>query len=118
MSVDAVWTTPSVIGTLLIAPAMRIDDPEIQGIVIGAEARGCKGSFMSGALPSEGSRELRIVTTCQLPGQPMRTIYYFGVSRPKGGLYLFTTATTSDGSREDAEQVDATIRTATYRSIK
>lgn len=117
LSVDAVWTTPSVVGTLLIAPALRVDDAEIQGIVIGSEARACKGGFMSGALPSEGARELRIITTCQPAGQAARTTYYFLVSRPKGGLYLFTTATTENGSREDVEQADTDVRTAAYRSV-
>jgi hypothetical protein len=117
MSVDAVWTSPSIVGTLLIAPAMRVDDPEVQGIVIGTEARTCKGGFMSGALPSDGASGLRIITTCQPTGQPQRSTYYFLVPRPKGGLYLFTTATTSNGGREDAERIDSDIRTATYRSI-
>lgn len=117
MSVDAVWTAHAVIGTLLIAPKMRVDDPEIQGIVIGSEARFCKGGFMSGALPSDGSRELRIMTTCQPQGQAAKTTYYFAVGRPKGGLYLFTTATTPSGNRDDAEQADANIRTATLRTV-
>jgi hypothetical protein len=117
LSVDAVWITPSVVGTLLIAPGMRVDDPEIQGIVIGTEARLCKGGFMSGALPSDGARELRIITTCQPTGQPQRTSYFFLVSRPKGGLYLFTTATTGSGAREDVERADSDIRTAAYRSV-
>jgi hypothetical protein len=117
MSVDAIWTTPSVVGTLMILPSTRVDNPEIQGILIGIEARACKGGFVSGALPSEGAREHRIVTTCQPAGQPQRTTYFFALTRPKGGSYLFTTATSSDGGREDVERADANIRTASYRAI-
>lgn len=116
MSVHAAWTAPSVVGTLLIIPVRRVDDPEIPGIVIGTNALGCKGAFMSGSLPSDGTREVRITTTCQPSGQPLTTSYYFGIPRPKGGLYLFTTTTTRDGRREDAEQTDEIIRKATYRA--
>ena len=31
MSVHAVWAAPSVVGTLLIIPERRVDDPEIPG---------------------------------------------------------------------------------------
>lgn len=116
-SAHAVWTAPSVVGMLLIIPLRRIDDPEIPGLVTGINAMGCKGAFMSGSLPSNGSRTVRVTTTCQPPGQPMTTSYYFGIPRPRGGLYLFITQTTQDGGREDAERADEMIRQATYRTV-
>lgn len=116
MSVHAVWTAPSVVGTLLIIPGRRVNDPEIPGLVTGLNAMECKGAFMSGSLPSDGTRAVRVTTTCQPPGQPLSTSYYFGIPRPKGGIYLFTTTTTQDGGREDAERADEMIRQATYRA--
>jgi hypothetical protein len=116
-SAHAVWTAPSVVGMLLIIPLRRIDDPEIPGLVTGINAMGCKGAFMSGSLPSNGSRTVRVTTTCQPPGQPMTTSYYFGIPRPRGGLYLFITQTTRDGGREDVERADEMIRQATYRTV-
>ncbi|MBX9773547.1 MAG: hypothetical protein K2Y71_03955 [Xanthobacteraceae bacterium] len=83
----------------------------------GLNAMECKGAFMSGSLPSDGTRAVRVTTTCQPPGQPLSTSYYFGVPRPKGGLYLFTTTTTRDGGREDAERADDGIREATLRTV-
>jgi hypothetical protein len=90
-SAHAAWTAPSVVGTLLIIPVRRVDDPEIPGLVTGVNASGCKGAFMSASLPSDGKREVRVTTTCQPSGQPLSTSYYFGIPRPRGGLYLFRT---------------------------
>jgi hypothetical protein len=115
-SAHAAWSAPSVVGSLLIIPARRVDDPEIRGLVTGINATGCKGAFMSASLPSDG-RVVRVTTTCQLQGQPLRTSYYFGIPRPRGGLYLFITDTTRDGGREDVERADEMIRQASLRTV-
>jgi hypothetical protein len=117
MGAHAFWTGPSVVGSLLIIPVRRVDDPEIPGLVTGINAMGCKGAFMSGSIPSDGAREVRVTTTCQPSGQPLSTTYYFGIPRPRGGLYLFATRTRQDGNREDAERADEMIRQATYRTV-
>jgi len=80
----AFWTAPSALGTLLIIPHRRIDDPEIPGFVTGVNAMGCKGAFMSGSLPAADSRVVRVTTTCQRPREALSTSYYFGVPRPRG----------------------------------
>ena len=113
----AYWTAPSARGILLIIPQRRIDDPEIPGAVIGINATGCKGAFMSGSLPVADTRTIRVTTTCQPPGQSLTTSYYFGIPRPRGGIYLFTTRTSQNGSREDVERADDLIRQATYRTV-
>jgi hypothetical protein len=117
-SVHALWTAPSVVGSLLIIPTRRIDDPEIPGIMVGVNAYTCNGAFMSGSLPATATREVRVTTTCQPPGGRVATSYYFGVPRPRGGLYLFATKTNDAGVREDAERTDEILRNATYRSVK
>jgi hypothetical protein len=116
MGAHAFWKAPSVLGSLLIIPTRRVDDPEIPGLVVGVNAMGCKGAFMSGSLPSDGTRGVRVTTTCQPQGEPLATSYYFGIPRPRGGVYLFTTRTTGNGSRDDAEQADEVIRKASYRA--
>jgi hypothetical protein len=115
-SAHAAWTAPSVVGSLLIIPVRRVDDPEIPGLVTGINATGCKGAFMSASLPSDG-RVVRVTTTCQPQGQPLRTSYYFGIPRPRGGLYLFITDAASDGGREDVERADEMIRQASLRTV-
>ena len=113
----AFWTAPSALGTLLIIPHRRIDDPEIPGFVTGVNAMGCKGAFMSGSLPAADTRVVRVTTTCQRPGEALATSYYFGTPRPRGGLYLFMTRTNRDGGREDVERADDLIRQATHRTV-
>jgi hypothetical protein len=113
----AFWTAPSALGTLLIIPHRRIDDREIPGFVTGVNASGCSGAFMSASLPVADTRTIRVTTTCQRPGEALSTSYYFGVPRPRGGIYLFTTRTTRDGGREDVERADDLIRQATYRTV-
>jgi hypothetical protein len=113
----AFWTAPSILGTLLIIPHRRIDDREIPGLVTGVNATGCSGAFMSGSLPVADTRTIRITTTCQRSGEALSTSYYFGVPRPRGGVYLFTTRTNRDGSRDDVERADDLIRQASYRSV-
>lgn len=117
MGAHAFWTSPSVIGSLLIIPSRRVNDPEIPGLVTGINAMGCKGAFMSGSLPSDGARAVRVTTTCQPSGQPLVTSYYFGIARPRGGVYLFSTRTNRDGNREDAERADEGIREVTLRTV-
>jgi hypothetical protein len=113
----AFWTAPSALGTLLVIPHRRIDDPEIPGFVTGVNAMGCKGAFMSASLPATDARVVRATTTCQRPGEALSTSYYFGVPRPRGGIYLFTTRTNQDGGREDVERADDLIRQATFRTV-
>ncbi len=113
----AFWTAPSALGTLLIIPHRRIDDPEIPGFVTGVNAMGCKGAFMSASLPAADARVVRVTTTCQRPGEALSTSYYFGIPRPRGGIYLFTTRTSQNGGREDVERADDLIRQATHRTV-
>lgn len=117
MGAHAYWKAPSILGSLLIIPTRRLDDPEIPGLVVGVNALRCNGAFMSGSLPSDGTRDVRVTTTCQRPGQPLATSYYFGIPRPRGGLYLFSTRTSGDGGREDAERTDEMIRKASYQMV-
>jgi hypothetical protein len=79
----AFWTAPSALGTLLIIPHRRIDDPEIPGFVTGINATECKGAFMSASLPVADTRAIRVTTTCQRAGEAQSTSYYFGVPRAR-----------------------------------
>jgi hypothetical protein len=118
LGADAVWNSGNVIGTIRILENVRIDDPKITGAVIGHSAKSCKGAFLSGSLPEaedEGKRSLRIFTTCQ-HNLNTTTVYYFGVPRPKSGIYLF--ATISAGPPEQVKETDSGLRTAAYRLVK
>src|SRR5262249_3568178 len=80
--------------------------------VIGGDAKDCKESFMSGAVPSEGKDMVRVFTTCQV-GLRTLTRYYLGFPRPNGGAYVMSTASTGDA--KPVKDADSDIRTAVFK---
>jgi GAF domain len=115
---DAVWTAGELMGTIKIAENVKLDDPEIPRVLIGEDAKSCnKGAFLSGSLPDSDDREmLRIFTSCQREKKNL-TVYYLAVSRPKGGIYLFTTM--SDGGPQEAvKEADSGLRKAVFKAVR
>jgi hypothetical protein len=112
---DAIWTAGALVGTIKIVEGVKLDNPGIPGTIIGDDAKGCKGAFLSGSLPdSDGKAMLRIFTSCQ--SEKTLTAYYLAVPRPKGGIYLFTTL--SDGPQEAVKEADSGLRTAVFKAVR
>jgi hypothetical protein len=116
LKVDAVWTSDTLVGKIVIADGLRLDDPNIPSTLIGEDAKSCKGAFLSGSLPeSDGKAMLRIFTSCQMEKQNS-TVYYLAVPRPKGGIYVF--ATISNGSQEEVKEADSGLRNAVFKVVR
>jgi hypothetical protein len=114
---DARWIMPGEgIGVVQVRPDMT---PEVQlslgRVLIGEDARSCKGTFMSATLPAdEKAGSGRVFTTCD-DGKRILTSYYFTMPRRAGGAYVV--ATTSYEARAAAprsKEIDATFRHAAY----
>ena len=89
-------------------------------MVIGGEAKGCKGMFFSGSIPDDGKEQmLRVFTTCQVK-ETSATIYYLAVPRKAGGIYILRTMTAAGASAEaekPAKEADAGIRKAVFTAV-
>jgi hypothetical protein len=116
LKVDAIWTSDTLLGKIVIAEGLKLDDPNIPSTLIGEDAKRCKGAFLSGSLPeSDGKAMLRIFTSCQAE-KKSSTTYYLAVSRPKGGIYVF--ATISNGSQEEVKEADSGLRNAVFKVVR
>jgi hypothetical protein len=114
---DAVWAVPSnqLTGTIKIFDTINLNDPSIPSVLIGRDAKDCKGAFLSGSLPeSDGKAILRIFTSCQEEKDSI-TVYYLAVPRPKGGIYLFTTM--ANNMQEAVKETDSDLRQAVFKVI-
>jgi hypothetical protein len=113
---DAVWRAGDTLGTVRVLPASITDNVKnFSGLLIGSDARNCKGAFASGALPAEGNESIvRVFTSCKT-GDLTYTIYYLALTRKQGGYYLF--ATGAAGSEQPAKEADASIRQAVLNAI-
>ena len=114
LKADAVWVAPDVMGTInIMAGAAHKDLDNIRAMVIGSEAKGCKGMFFSGSIPDDGKEQLiRVFTTCQ-EKDDSATIYTLAVPRKAGGIYILRTMTAAGataGSEKPAKEADADIR--------
>jgi hypothetical protein len=87
---------------------------EIAPSVIGELAKGCKGKFLSGAMPGEGDAAARAFTACESGGQ-LETTYLLTTRRPQGGYYVFSTF--ASGSEAPAKEADERIRAAAAKVI-
>jgi hypothetical protein len=117
---DAIWIADDVIGTINIMPTLRSSDlDEVRSILIGADAKFCKGTFFSGSVEdsenNDGPQLSRVFTTCQVKEQPT-TSYYLAVPRKTGGMYILRTMTRSQ-SEKPAKEADSSIRKAVYSAI-
>jgi hypothetical protein len=113
---DAIWRGQGTLGTVrILSPRVTSDVKNLSGLLIGSDARKCKGAFASGALPADGNDAIvRVFTSCKT-GDKTFTIYYLALDRKKGGYYLF--ATGSSGSEQPAKEADASIRQAVLNAI-
>ncbi len=121
LKADAVWTAPDVMGTInIMAGAAPKDLDNIRAMVIGSEAKGCKGMFFSGSIPDDGKDQLiRVFTTCQ-EKEASATIYTLAVPRKAGGIYILRTMTAagaSVGSEKPVKEADAGIRKAVFTAL-
>jgi hypothetical protein len=121
LKADAVWAAPDVIGTINIMPAAAPKDlDDIRSMVIGGEAKGCKGMFFSGSIPDDGKEQLiRVFTTCQ-EKEAQATIYTLAVPRKAGGIYVLRTMTAAGAaakSEKPAKDADAGIRKAVFTAV-
>lgn len=121
LKADAVWAAPDVMGTInIMAGAAPKDVDNIRAMVIGSEARGCKGMFFSGSIPDDGKEQLiRVFTSCQ-EKEAQATIYTLAVPRKAGGIYILRTMTAAGAaakSEKPAKDADASIRKAVFTAV-
>jgi hypothetical protein len=112
---DARWVQGGVLGTINIM--LNVPPGEFRNIpayLIGNDAKACKGTFFSGALPDETAEVGRVFTTCQVGGETS-TAYYLAVPRRAGGAYLI--ATFSAGSEKPAKEADAQLRSVVFKTL-
>lgn len=117
---DAAWVAGDVVGTIDVMPSLQSKDlNEVKGILIGGDAKTCKGTFFSGSIADEdGSKDeavTRVFTTCQEKKNP-NTSYYLAVPRKAGGMYILRTMTAGK-TEAPAKDADASIRKAVFTAI-
>lgn len=118
MKSDVAWVAGDVVGAITVFPEInrnQIDD--VRSVVIGADAKACKGSFFSGSIPDDGKEAslTRVFTTCQ-SGTNTGTTYYLAVPRKAGGIYVFQTIGKGN-SEKPAKDADASIRKAVFTAL-
>jgi hypothetical protein len=117
LKADAVWVAADVIGTINVFPTIATKDlDEVRSIIIGGDAKTCKGTFFSGSIPDDGkdNQLTRVFTTCQV--KETSTSYYLAVPRKAGGVYILRTMTTA-GPEKPAKEADASIRKAVFSAV-
>ena len=109
------WFQGSTFGTINIYPKINGNDhSDLPGYLIGVDAKDCKGTFFSGAIPDESNAKVvRVFTTCQKGEKPI-TIYYLAVPRKAGGAYIISTI--SLGTEKPAKERDAQLRSAVFKT--
>jgi hypothetical protein len=114
---DAIWAAGNLIGTINVLPTVTAKDlDELRSMVIGGDAKTCKGMFFSGSIPDDGKEQLtRVFSTCQVK-DVSATNYYLAVPRKAGGIYILRTMTSS-GSEKPAKEADASIRKAVFTAL-
>jgi hypothetical protein len=121
LKADAVWAATNVMGTINVMPTVAAKDiDDIRSMVIGGDAKSCKGAFFSGSIPDDGKEQLiRVFTTCQEKDMPA-AIYYLAVPRKAGGIYILQTMTVAGAtiaSEKPAKEADAGIRKAVFTAL-
>jgi hypothetical protein len=110
---DARWIEGTTFGAIDVYSQVRQDQmKDLPGQIIGGDAKACKGTFFSGAIPDEGKTTARVFTTCQ-SGNSNLTVYYLAVPRKAGGVYVISSA--SFGTEEPAKKADENIRQAVLK---
>lgn len=110
---DARWIEGTTFGAIDVFSQIRQDQVKnLPSLIIGGDAKACKGTFFSGAIPDEGNASSRVFTTCQT-GSSSLTVYYLAVARKAGGVYVISSA--SFGTEEPAKKADENIRQAVLK---
>lgn len=124
LKVDAAWMAGEELGgALRVFPTLQVNDPKLQSHLIGYGAEQCKGAFLSGSLPetSDKKKVVRIFTTCQ-EGAKTTTAYHTAIPRPKGGIYLFSTASIGNEdafkAQDNVKRADDGLRSAVFQVVK
>jgi hypothetical protein len=118
---DARWIVPGEgIGLVQVHSDMTAEmQASLGSVLVGEDAKSCKGAFMSATLPNDeriGSG--RVFTTCD-DGKTTLTSYYFTIPRRTGGAYLV--ATISSAARSPTprlKEIDANFRHAAYEIME
>jgi hypothetical protein len=111
-SADAVWKTPSGIGTVTVLPGAS-DGAAVPGVIISADAKACRKQFASGSLPSE-SGVTKLFTKCGI-GSDALVAFYFVVPRKTSGQYVI--GTYSLGEAAGGTAIDEGMRAAVFRAL-
>jgi hypothetical protein len=118
---DARWIIPGEgIGLVQVHPDMtRQMQMSLGSVLIGEDAKSCKGAFMSATLPEdEKSGSGRVFTTCDT-GKTTLTSYYFTMPRQAGGAYLIATISyETPAAAPRGKEVDANFRKAAYTIVE
>ena len=78
---DARWVQGDILGTINVMTYLPPGElKNIPAYLIGNEAKACKGTFFSGAIPDDTVEIGRVFTTCQVGGDTS-TGYYLAVPR-------------------------------------
>jgi hypothetical protein len=113
---DARWIQGATFGTLNIYPKVTREElKNISAYLIGGDAKACKGTFFSGAIPDSAAAPFgRVFTTCQT-GDNTLTSYYLAAPRKAGGAYVISTI--SLGPEKPAKEADSLLRSAVFKAL-
>lgn len=117
---DAIWVAQDAIGSINVMPSVQSKDlDEVRSIIIGSDAKACKGTFFSGSIADDGDQSnqqlTRVFTTCQVKDLPV-TNYYMAVPRKAGEMYFIRTMS-SGLSEKPAKEADGNIRKAVFTAL-
>jgi hypothetical protein len=112
---QARWIGGQTFGTVNVFTSASAEElKNLPSYLIGADAKACKGTFFSGAIPdSLGGTLARVFTTCEVDEGKTLTTYYMAVPRKAGGVYVVSTI--SVGSEQPAKQTDSSLRSAVLK---
>jgi hypothetical protein len=118
---DARWIIPGEgVGLVQVHPDMtREMQLSLGSVLIGEDAKSCKGAFMSATLPGdERMGSGRVFTTCD-DGKTTLTSYYFTMPRRAGGAYLVATISYEERAAPPrSKEFDASFRHAAYQIME
>jgi hypothetical protein len=113
---DARWIHGDTLGSMTVVPSVPPGElKNLPAFLIGRDAKACKGTFFSGAIPDDDSTTLaRVFTTCQ-SGNESVTAYYLAAPRKAGGVYVI--GTFSRGSETPAKEADTQLRSVVLKAL-
>jgi hypothetical protein len=114
---DVAWQGDGTLGTLLIInPSNAANLDAYASDLIGADARGCPGEFMTARVPDPDMRNARrLMTFCGLGGGESVSVHYMLLPMPGGVAYQFTIV--GRAGREAASVEDRRLRDAVHAVV-